>query len=104
MIEVVNIKTCYPHFGGCNGDVRIDRMTKWGNPFHMMYASKLERELVIRRYITWFVDQEMVGALDIRELASARRLGCWCKPLECHGDYLKKRLDELQRNKQSVLL
>jgi hypothetical protein len=79
-------------------------MTKWGNPFHMMCVSKLERELVIRKYITWFVNQEKNRALDIRELVGAKRLGCWCKPLECHGDYLKKRLDELQRNKQSVLL
>ena len=97
MVEVVNIRFC-KDFGTIIGDVRIDRYTKWGNPFHLQYESITARDQVINQYIAWFIQQELDGKLDIRELLSAKRLGCWCKPKACHGDYLKERIEELLQN------
>ncbi len=88
--EVVNIRTCYPRFG-IDGDVRIDRGSKWGNPFLM--KSESDRERVLRLYEEHIRDNPMLLS-QICELASAKRLGCWCKPRACHGDILVRILTE----------
>ena len=96
MVEVVNMRTCKPPWGQ-EGDVRIDRVTKWGNPFHI---GVLNRDEVCDEYERWFFDK---SGLDIYELAGAKRLGCWCKPKRCHGDFLKRLLDNMLRKTQSNL-
>lgn len=91
MVEVVNMRTCSPPWGQ-PGDVRIDRASKWGNPFFMMDES--QRDKVCERYeqlMTKFLNE---GRRDITELLDAKRLGCWCKPKRCHGDFLKARIEE----------
>jgi hypothetical protein len=92
MVEVVNMRNT-PDFGSRPGDVRIDRRTKWGNPFPM--RGEATRNLVCDQYEKWFEEQEHLGRLDINELHEARRLGCWCKPKRCHGDYLRMRIEKL---------
>jgi len=65
-------------------DVRIDRASKWGNPFRI--GADGDRAEVIRKYRAWVVGQaELMAALG--ELRG-KRLGCWCSPLPCHGDVL----------------
>ena len=73
-------------------DVLIDRTTIWGNPFshkpgtraRFMVAS---RDEAIARY-----EKYILGRPDLIELAKrtlrGKILGCWCKPLACHGDVL----------------
>lgn len=92
MVEVVNMRTCNPKWGQ-PGDVRIDRVSKWGNPFHI---GVLTRDDVCNEYEVQFNG-------DISEISNAKRLGCWCKPRRCHGDFLKKRIDEYNANKQVKL-
>lgn len=91
MVEVVNLRTCEDW--GKAGDVRIDRQTKWGNPYPMHHESM--RDEVCDKYEKWFETMELGRCRDIAELKGAKRLGCWCKPLRCHGDYLKKRIELL---------
>ena len=93
MVEVVNMRTCKPTWGQ-EGDVRIDRGTKWGNPFPLPAETSFARDCVIARYEVWFQQQERDGKLIVGEVSEAKRLGCWCKPKRCHGDYIKKRIDE----------
>jgi len=65
-------------------DVRIDRASKWGNPFRI--GADGDRSEVIRKYRAWVIGQaELMAALG--ELRG-KRLGCWCSPLPCHGDVL----------------
>ena len=65
-------------------DVRIDRKTKWGNPF--VIGKDGTREEVIAKYKDWIQEQpHLMGA--IHEL-KGKRLGCWCAPSACHGDVL----------------
>ncbi len=71
-------------------DVRIDRKTKWGNPF--VLGKDGPREEVIRLYSDWIQDQKHL--LDALSELKGKRLGCWCSPAACHGDILAKLADK----------
>lgn len=64
----------------------IGRPTKWGNPFEL--GRDGGRVEVIRCYRQWMLAPEQrwlrVELLGLRDLV----LGCYCKPLACHGDVL----------------
>ncbi len=65
-------------------DVYIGRPSKWGNPF--IVGKDGTREQVIERYRKWILcNPELLACLP--ELKN-KVLGCWCKPLSCHGDVL----------------
>lgn len=75
--ELVNMK--YSSY-----DIAIDRRSKWGNPFYI--GRDGDREEVIKKYKRYILNKaELIAALP--ELAG-KRLGCYCKPLACHGDVL----------------
>lgn len=75
-------------------DVRIDRRSKWGNPFKMLDKSDAERERVIAEYAR-YIREERHDLLDAIEELRGKRLGCWCKPQACHGDVLLQLLIDL---------
>jgi hypothetical protein len=84
MAEVVNIRNS-------SYDVLIARPSKWGNPF--MVGRDGNRAQVIRMYeIHVRRRPDLIAALT--ELVG-KRLGCYCKPLPCHGDVLILLLKEL---------
>lgn len=65
-------------------DVYIGRPSKWGNPYTI--GKDGTREEVIKKYMTWFQEQpDLIKSLH--EL-KGKTLGCWCKPKDCHGDFL----------------
>ena len=73
-------------------DVRIDRKTKWGNPY--IIGKDGTREEVIRKFADWILTQpHLMNALH--EL-KGKRLGCWCKPGACHGDVLARLADTVK--------
>jgi len=92
MVEVVNIRNCSPKWGQ-PGDVKIDRTSKWGNPFPM--KKEEDRDAVCDAYALYFLKMTVSGHLDITELSTAKRLGCWCKPKRCHGDFLKDLIEDM---------
>jgi len=69
-------------------DVRIDRKTRWGNPFAMRQES--DRGLVITQHKAWLWEEIRAGRVTIPELAAlhTKTLGCHCAPKACHGDTL----------------
>ena len=77
---VVNIHHCDDW--GKPGDVCIMRGTPWGNPYFLKNNTPTERKRVIELY------RKYAQGLDITPLLGAIRLGCCCKPKECHGDVL----------------
>lgn len=79
MASVVNIKDT----GLQPGIVRIDRKTKWGNPF--VIGKDGSREEVVLRYKQYFLASSLMN--DLEELRG-KDLACWCAPLTCHGDVL----------------
>ena len=71
-------------------DVYIGRPSKWGNPFTIgPDGGRIE---VIKKYRAWIKTQPHL----IRELPKLKGkiLGCWCKPLACHGDVLEEMIEE----------
>lgn len=70
-------------------DVYIGRGSKWGCPF--VIGMDGTREEVISMYHNYILNnQELLDSLDeIRD----KTLGCFCKPLKCHGDVLVELCD-----------
>lgn len=64
--------------------VYIGRGSKWGNPFVMRNKTLEERDRVCDEYEKWFWTTNLIDS--IHELYG-KRLGCFCKPLRCHGDF-----------------
>lgn len=77
--------------------VDIGRPSKWGNPF--VIGVNGTRQEVIKKYEMWIRNQPHLMA-SLHELRG-QRLGCYCKPLLCHGDVLLKLLKEL--DEQSIV-
>lgn len=70
------------------GAIRIDRLTKWGNPFRVPQNGP-DAESVIRQYEEW-LDRNHRLLKQIHEL-QGKDLACWCHPDPCHGTPLMKR-------------
>lgn len=62
---------------------RIDRNSKWGNPF--VLKDDGDRATVIASYADHYLPHK--PSLDPSEL-KGKVLGCWCHPEPCHGDVL----------------
>lgn len=94
-IEVINIKdyedTDYIYIG---------RPSKYGNPYSSKESNIAEnvgsKEESIEKYEE-YIDQhpEIIDSL-IKELKEnvVYKLGCWCKPSNCHGDVLVKKIKD----------
>lgn len=80
MIEttVVNLKTD-------DYDVFIGRGSKWGNPF--IIDKDGTREEVVEKYRLYLYSNMNLVMSAAKEL-KGKKLGCYCKPLSCHGDIL----------------
>lgn len=65
-------------------EVYIGRGSKWGNRFFI--GSDGNREEVIRKYRDWIMKNDYLLSC-LGELKD-KVLGCFCKPLACHGDVL----------------
>lgn len=82
MCKVLNKRSS----GEAAGAIYIGRGSKWGNPFRIGRDS--DRATVIASYEHWLRRQpHLLRALD--ELRG-RDLVCWCAPLPCHGDLLRR--------------
>ena len=79
------------------GAVYIGRGCKWGNPFRI--GRDGDRAAVIVKHQRWLADRHhLLRALD--ELRG-RDLVCFCAPLACHGDLLR-RLANASRDERIV--
>lgn len=69
-------------------DIRIDRKSKWGNPF--IIGRDGDRAEVIAKHKAKLWKQIKSGEVTLEDLATLhnKRLGCWCAPCDCHGDTL----------------
>ena len=78
--------------------IYIGRPSPLGNPYSMKDKSIEERNRVCALYQKWFDDKvvnkdpEVMLALEL--IPNDAVLGCYCSPLRCHGDTIKKYIDE----------
>ena len=63
----------------------------WGNPFRI--GRDGTREEVIAKYRDYILNRPDLMA-RLPEL-KGKTLGCWCKPLPCHGEVLAELADNL---------
>ena len=76
--------------GDRSGVVRIDRRTRWGNPF--VIARDGDRAEVIELYRRDLWRRIRAGEIALEDLAAlnSKTLLCHCHPLPCHGDVLAR--------------
>jgi len=63
---------------------RIDRRTRWGNPYRI--RKSCNRAAVIEKYRRYIEDKSELR--DRLPDIAGHALGCWCAPKPCHGDVL----------------
>lgn len=66
--------------------VRIDRRSRWGNPFEI--PDDGDRGVVIAKYAQHYLPHKNVLQEELPGLRG-KALACWCAPEPCHGDVLK---------------
>ena len=90
MTKVVNISKSSDIREDC--DVYIGRPSIYGNPFIMGVHGT--REDVIAKYSDWIdglipaPKGQLTPTVDEIWKLKGKRLGCFCKPKDCHGDIL----------------
>ena len=67
--------------------VRVDRGSKWGNPFIIENDSEKERNRVCDLYELYAKWRLSVEPEWLDEL-TGKNLACWCTPKRCHADTL----------------
>lgn len=72
-------------------DVYIGRPSEWGNPF--IIGVNGDRDQVIEMYKEHILNSPEL--LEKLYTLKGMRLGCWCKPLACHGDVLVALVEDL---------
>jgi len=74
-------------------DVYIGRGGPFGNPFRI--GPDGTREEVIQKYREWFRERIRTDDKFYRRCLALRGkvLGCFCKPLPCHGDVIVEWLE-----------
>jgi hypothetical protein len=79
-------------------DVYIGRGSAFGNPFEI--GKDGTREEVIERYRDWFLKKLKNERFKKQVLKlKGKRLGCFCKPLACHGDIIVEYLERESNEK-----
>ena len=100
MIKIINLRIIKPSEPY---DFYIDRRRAIGNPFYM--RTEADRDRVCNAYEEWFKSaiKELGSDSIIHSLIELRRvykkygrlrLFCWCAPKRCHGETIKKYIEE----------
>lgn len=84
--------------------IYIGRGSPYGNPFAM--SSTRTRDQVCDDYETYFKDQvqnnrsfkQALDSLVNKAQTSNIELSCFCAPLRCHGDTIKRYIDKQLTN------
>jgi hypothetical protein len=74
-------------------DIYIGRPSIFGNPFEI--GKDGNREEVIQKYKIYFQNRLIKDNNFWRKIQECKGkiLGCWCKPLPCHGDIIEEYLN-----------
>ncbi|MBF84578.1 MAG: hypothetical protein CL489_08900 [Acidobacteria bacterium] len=72
-------------------DVYIGRGSIWGNPFRIGVDGT--RKEVIDKYRIYLENNEKL--LYHLQTLRGKRLGCYCKPKDCHGDVIVNTLNNV---------
>ena len=91
MSDRPDLRRQWEQHGDGAGIVRIDRRTRWGNPFRITDATSRAQAIALYRADLW--RRIRAGNISLQDLAAleSQTLLCWCRPrLACHGDVLAR--------------
>lgn len=88
------IKTTVVNIKDTSCDVYIGRPSIWGNPFKI--GRDGTRNTVIKKYKEYLLSRPELIEKAKKEL-KGKKLGCYCKPLSCHGDVLVEVIEHEDR-------
>lgn len=71
-------------------DVYIGRGSLFGNPFYLKHDTEKERINCIEKYKKYYHVKKLYNHIHI---LVGKRLGCYCKPKLCHGDFLVQEVE-----------
>jgi hypothetical protein len=95
---IVNVKTDeYDIYIGRENKSICESASRFANPFHI--TPSRNRTQTIEQYRLWFY-RVLEKSCTFREQVEAlrgKRLGCWCKPLPCHGDVIIEYLQSTEK-------
>ena len=75
-------------------EVYIGRPSVYGNPFYLKQGASIkERNECIEKYEKYLRGKPELIEKMKKEL-KGKTLGCYCKPLACHGDIIVKLINE----------
>jgi len=94
------MKTTVVNLRHDNCDIRIDRHSEFGNPFRI--TTTCSREQAIQFYKEYFLARINNDENFRNQVLALKglKLGCWCKPLPCHGDVIIEWLEEQKGDKK----
>jgi len=82
-------------------DIKIDRTTIFGNPYRI--GPDGDRKQVIEKYRSHFYNKLKNSNFRDKVLQlKGKRLGCWCFPLECHGNVIVEFLEGKNERKDNI--
>jgi hypothetical protein len=93
---MINIKSLRSSVPSEPWDVRVDRASVLGNPFHMRDES--QRDAVCDAYAQWIAEQipsnrvvcsELNRLIRIHKEYGQLNLYCWCSPKRCHAETIR---------------
>lgn len=79
-------------------DVYIGRGSKWGNKF--VIGKDGDRNEVIKKYKKWILNNAYLLSCLVE--LKGKVLGCYCKPLACHGDVLIHLILQTNKSKRKL--
>lgn len=71
--------------------INISRSGPWGNPFKI--GRDGDRAEVLDKFRRWFYSISGYQYRQSVEQLRGKRLLCYCKPLDCHGDVIAEYLN-----------
>jgi Domain of unknown function (DUF4326) len=93
-VQVVKVNQKRNNFNRYIGRTWRDMLqSAYHNPFHV--GKDGDRSEVILKFILYWYSPRQVSlrARALNEIKETDVLGCWCKPLDCHGDIIAGYLD-----------
>jgi len=71
----------------------------WANPYKIDDSNGITRNNVIEKYRTYIIQKIENNDILKQKLLQmkGKTLGCWCKPLVCHGDVLVELINKYSK-------
>lgn len=86
-------------------DIYIGRGSIWGNPFTHKKGTKAEKLVKSRAEAIAYYRNYLLSRPDLIERIEelrGKRLGCYCKPCDCHGDVIVDILRKIENPKSEI--